>query len=56
MLICTRYITLRNGKVLTAAELGKQVICFHVTAEQYADYLARQCAKKARTASKETSS
>ncbi len=42
MLICTPYITLRNGKRLYAYEKGKEAFCFKVTPEQHKEYLERK--------------
>ncbi|MDH6351951.1 hypothetical protein M2298_003935 [Brevibacillus sp. 1238] len=38
MLICTPYITLRNGHRLYAHEKGLEAFCFEVTPEQQKKY------------------
>lgn len=38
MLVCTPFITLRNGKRLFAFEKGKEAFCFEVTEEQHKKY------------------
>jgi hypothetical protein len=38
MLICTPYITLRNGQRLYASQKGKEAFCFEVTEEQHQKY------------------
>lgn len=42
MLICTPYITLRNGRKLHASEKGLEAFCFEVTEEQYREYIKRK--------------
>lgn len=42
MLICTPYITLRNGKILYAHEKGLEAFCFEVTPEQHKKYLEKK--------------
>jgi hypothetical protein len=34
MVICRPWITLRNGRVLYASEVGKQAFCFDVDSER----------------------
>lgn len=46
MLICTPYITLRNGKRLFAHEKGLEAFCFEVTPEQQQKYLEKKAKKK----------
>lgn len=42
MLICTQYITLRNGKRLFAHEKGLEAFCFEVTPEKHKEYLEKK--------------
>lgn len=42
MLICTPYITLRNGKRLFAHEKGLEAFCFEVTPEKHQEYLEKK--------------
>lgn len=46
MLVCTPYITLRNGKRLFAHEKGLEAFCFEVTPEQHQEYLEKKSNKK----------
>lgn len=46
MMICTPYITLRNGKRLYAHEKGKEAFCFEVTPEQHKKYMERKKKEK----------
>jgi hypothetical protein len=50
MLVCTPFITLRNGRRLLASEVGKEAFCFEVTEEEHKKYLD----KKNKTAPKVT--
>lgn len=52
MQVCTPYITLRNGRVLHAHEVGKQAFCFEVTEEENKAYLEKK-AKKAEKGKKD---
>ncbi len=38
MLVCTPYITLRNGQRLYASQKGLEAFCFEVTEEQHQKY------------------
>lgn len=51
MLICTPFITLRNGRKLYAHEKGLEAFCFEVTEEQQEKYLKK---KNASPETKET--
>ncbi|MEK3935906.1 hypothetical protein MKY41_11315 [Sporosarcina sp. FSL W7-1349] len=42
MMICTPYITLRNGKRLFAHEKGLEAFCFEVTPEQHKKYMEKK--------------
>lgn len=42
MLVCTPYITLRNGRKLFAHEVGKEAFCFEVTEEQHKKYIEKK--------------
>lgn len=42
MMICTPYITLRNGKRLFAHEKGLEAFCFEVTPEQHEKYMKKK--------------
>lgn len=46
MMICTPFITLRNGKRLYAHEKGKEAFCFNVSEEQHKEYMKRKEANK----------
>ncbi|WP_431811377.1 hypothetical protein [Lysinibacillus sp. FW12] len=46
MLICTPYITLRNGKRLFAHEKGLEAFCFEVTPEKHKEYLEKKQKKQ----------
>lgn len=46
MLVCTRYITLRNGHRLYAHEKGLEAFCFEVTEEQQKKYKERKQKEK----------
>lgn len=46
--ICRSYITTRDGRRITAKELGKKAICFWVTEEEQQKYLRRMRNKKAK--------
>lgn len=41
-MICTPFITLRNGKRLYAHEKGKEAFCFNVTEEKHKEYMKRK--------------
>ncbi len=45
MLVCTPFITLRNGRRLYANEVGKEAFCFEVSEEQQQKYLKKKQAK-----------
>jgi len=38
MMICTSYITLKNGRRMYASEKGLEAFCFEVTEEQHRKY------------------
>ncbi|MFF2482944.1 hypothetical protein [Paenibacillus sp. NPDC058071] len=38
MLVCTPYITLKNGQRLYASQKGKEAFCFEVSEEQQKKY------------------
>jgi hypothetical protein len=42
MLICTPFITLKNGKKLFAHEKGKEAFCFEVTEEEHQKYMEKK--------------
>ncbi|KFN12227.1 MAG: hypothetical protein E7L01_02175 [Paenibacillus macerans] len=42
MLVCTPYITLKNGQKLYAHEKGLEVFCFEVSEEQHKKYLEKK--------------
>ena len=46
MLICRKYITLKNGTRITADQLGLKAICFEVTEEEHKAYLERRKKKQ----------
>lgn len=46
MLICTPFITLRNGKRLFAHEKGLEAFCFEVTPEKHQEYLDKKAKKQ----------
>lgn len=48
MMICTPYITLRNGKRLFAHEKGLEAFCFEVTPEQNKKYMEKKAKEKAK--------
>jgi hypothetical protein len=42
MLVCTPFITLRNGRKLFAYEKGLEAFCFEVTEEQHKKYTEKK--------------
>ncbi|MEE4566808.1 hypothetical protein V2U94_04125 [Paenibacillus polymyxa] len=42
MLVCTPFITLRNGKRLYAHEKGLEAFCFDVSEEKHKEYMERK--------------
>lgn len=42
MLVCTPYITLKNGQRLYASQKGKEAFCFEVSEEQQKKYLEKK--------------
>jgi len=42
MLVCTPYITLRNGKRMYAHEKGIEAFCFEVTEEEHKKYIEKK--------------
>jgi hypothetical protein len=42
MIVCTPYITLRNGQRLFASQKGKEAFCFEVSEEQHMKYLSKK--------------
>lgn len=49
MMICTPFITLRNGKRLYAHEKGLEAFCFEVTPEQHEKYLKKKAEANKKT-------
>ncbi|MDQ1236710.1 hypothetical protein QE450_004208 [Paenibacillus sp. SORGH_AS306] len=46
MMICTPYITLKNGKVLHASTVGKKAFCFEVSEEKQKEYQEKKKNRK----------
>ncbi|SFM51533.1 hypothetical protein SAMN03159341_14114 [Paenibacillus sp. 1_12] len=47
MLICRKSIRRKDGKIVTAAQMGLKAICFEVTEEQNQAYLDKKKKEKA---------
>lgn len=46
MLVCSAYITLKNGQRLYANQVGKKAFCWEVTEEKHKEYLEKKKKKK----------
>jgi hypothetical protein len=42
MLICRPFITLKNGKIIYAAQKGLEAFCFEVSDEKHKEYVKRK--------------
>lgn len=46
VLICTAYITLKNGRRIYARDYGLKAFCFYVSYEKYVQYMKRKATQR----------